>query len=332
MSRLRILLSLFLALTMILLSGVVRGQATISSLNMYKQTAGNPPGFVIEIVGTSLQAPERPRVLVYPPAQVQEIDSTATGIHFVVKSTDTNYVPAEVTLSYSTGPVSKASLKTTCDDDEIDDSFVYVAQAQAKKKYGSSVGSYFDVVQISVVNKCSLPVLIPLAGIYLVGADGDNIHALSLDHVTSIYNNGREFSGARAIFFNILQGAATLGSAVEPFFGHGFTQGVSILGGGFTQGSAAIWKDLSAEQLQNLASQSFQSTEQVAGNGGPLQKFVFLPKSKKDDMTVRNAFARAALARKTQLASLAVGTKPPRPESVLHVDVIPVVMQSPAGK
>ena len=53
-----------------------------------------------------------------------------------------------------------------------------------------------------------------------------------------------------------------------------------ITGGGFTQGAATIWKDLSAEQLQNLTSQSFQATEQIAASGGALQKSIFIPRAK----------------------------------------------------
>jgi hypothetical protein len=332
MPRFRVFHSALLALVVLLLPGFVHGQAVITTVNVYKQTAGSPPSFLVEIIGTSLQQPEPPRVLVYPSATVQPIDSTATEVRVMVKGTDLVYVPIEVTLSYSTGPVSKPTQKTTCSDDDIDKSFLYVTQAQAKKKYGGSVGVYFDVIQMSMVNKCSLPVLVPLAGIYLAVSGRPDIHALSLDHVTSIYSNGKEFTGGRAIYFNILQAAATLGSAIEPFFGHGFTQGVSILGGGFTQGSAAIWKDLSAEQLQNLASQSFQSTEQVAGSGGSLQKFIFLPKTDKKDLTVQNVFTNAAKARAAAIAALPVGAVPPPNVSVLHADIIPVIAQPPAGK
>ncbi len=329
MLRLRPFQFVLVGLAVLILPCIARSQAVITNLNVYKQTAGNPPAFFIEIIGTSLWTPERPRVLVYPSATVQEIDSTATTIHAVVKGADASFVPVEVTLSYTTGPVTKATLKTTCADEDIDRSYLYITQAQSKKKYGSTVGSYFDVVQISIVNKCSLPVLIPLAGIYVAVPPRPDIHALSLDHITSMYNNGKEFTGGRAIYFNILQAAATLGSAIEPFFGHGVTQAVSILGGGFTQGSAAIWKDLSAEQLQNLASQSFQSTEQVASNGGYLQKFVFLPKTDKNDHTLETLFNQTAKAKQ---ALVAKGDPVPAQLSALHADIIPVITQPSVAK
>ncbi len=104
--------------------------------------------------------------------------------------------------------------------------------------------------------------------------------AFSLDHVTSIFSADRKLTGRRAIYFNTVQALATLGSAVEPFFAHGFTQGVAILGGGYTTASKELLVDMSSEQLQNLTSQSFGSTEQVAAHGS-LQKFVFVRRNEK---------------------------------------------------
>jgi hypothetical protein len=282
-----------LILFVVLVSGgQANGQtATITNVNIYKETTGNPPAFIVEITGTNLLLPETPRVLVFPSAgtTITVLDTSVTVIHAEVTAPQ-DYAPTEIALSYSTRTVSRATSITSCNtDEEVKREFFYVPFEQASKKYSRGVATNFDVIQISIVNECPLPVLIPLAGIYL--PDLPNIHAFSLDHVTSIYSNYHQFAGGRAIYFNILQAAATIGSAIEPFFAHGFTQGVSILGGGFTQASAAIWKDLSAEQLQNLASQSYQSTEQVGPNGGSLQKFIFLPKKDKKDKSVQKLFA-----------------------------------------
>ena len=293
--------------------------ATISTVNVYKETTGTPPAFIVEITGTNLLSPETPRLLVFPSegATVTVLDnSSATAIRAAVSATSPGYIVSEVALSYSNGTKSKATTTTTCGADSVPEQFFYVPEGQASKKYGRGVAANFDVIQVSIVNKCSLPVLIPLAGIYLPGAaNKPNIYPFSLDHVTSMYSNNRQFSGPRAIYFNILQASATIGSAIQPFFGPGFTQAVSILGGGFTQASAEIWKDLSAEQLQNLTSQSYQSTEQVGPNGGSLQKFVFLPKSGKKDKTVLQYFAQSTAQ-----------SKP-----TLHVEIIPVLTQTPTS-
>lgn len=299
--------------------------ATITNVNIYKQTTGNPPAFIVEITGTNLLSPESPRVLVFPSptAPIAILDTSATAIRAEV-SAPQDYAISEIALSYSTGTVSKATSITSCDTDaKVKREFFYVPFEQASKKYTRGVAINFDVIQISIVNECPVPVLIPLAGIYL--RDKPNIHAFSLDHVTSIYSNYHQFAGGRAIYFNILQALATVGSAIEPFFAHGFTQGVSILGGGFTQGSAAIWKDLSAEQLQNLTSQSYQSTEQIGPNGGSLQKFIFLPKRDKNDTSVQLLFgipSKKDKKNKNISAQQLLGT---RYQPDMSMEIIPIV-------
>jgi hypothetical protein len=165
-----------------------------------------------------------------------------------------------------------------------------VSNNQSKTKYGNGVAANFHVVQLSMVNQCPMTLVVPLAGIRVVPTginassscndEGNaNLVPLSLDHVTSIYSANRKLTGGRAIFFNSLQALATLGSAIQPFFGAGFTQGVAILGGGFTTAAKEISVDMSTDQLQNITSQSFGPTEQIS-SGGSLQRFVFIPKSK----------------------------------------------------
>ena len=260
------------------------GQAAITKATIFKQIdTGDSLGFVVKIEGTNLTSPENPRVLLLPSTGVDSpgvptYSGTLITMSFTAAST---YVPLEVTLSYSTGPVAKAVTGTECAPNvDVSKSYLLEPEDQVAKKYGHGVSKNFDVIQISVVNKCPIPVLVPLAGIS-VASSTPPLHPFSLNHVTSIFSNDRAFSGPRAVFFNIVQGAVTLGSAIEPFFASGFTKGVAIAGGGFTQGAATIWKDLSAEQLQNLTAQSFQATEQISANGGSLQKSVFIPRTKK---------------------------------------------------
>jgi hypothetical protein len=179
----------------------------------------------------------------------------------------------------------------------------YIRHDQAKTKYGNGVASNFNVIQVSIVNKCSIPIVVPLAGITVTSTQSladlakklENLSTptkgceeatvsqmvpLSLDHVTSIYSANRKLTGARAIYFNSIQALATLGSAIEPFFGSGFTKGVAILGGGFTTASKELSVDMSSEQLQNITAQSFGNTEQVSAAGSLPPKFLFIPRDK----------------------------------------------------
>ena len=189
-----------------------------------------------------------------------------------------------------------------------------VPEDQAENKYGHGVAKNFHIIQLSFVNECPMAIVVPLGGIKVVPGHlpgdappapnaqspitypeqrwykGDrvgtcppeivngkfiNLVPFSLDHITSIYSADRKLTGRRAIYFNIVQAAATMGSAIEPFFGHGFTQGVAILGGGFTTASKEIMVDMSTEQLQNITSQSFGATEQISAKGS-VQKFIFI--------------------------------------------------------
>jgi len=305
----------FALLCFVLLLSVAAAQAqtAITSVNVYRQTNGNPPGYIVEINGTNLLAPVTPQIIVFPSSGVTTTPLSMTAALIRVSlAVPADYVPAEVVLSYVGAPaVSQTLIKNFCDPKvDVKSEMFYVPQEQVAKKYGHGVAAFFDVIQVSVVNKCALPVLIPLAGVAINYGTKRPAYPFSLDHVTSIYSNDRQFSGPRAIFFNSVLAAATIGSAIQPFFGHGFAQGVAILGGGFTQASAAIWKDLSAEQLQNLTSQSFQSTEQVGPNGGALQKNLFVPKKAKKDTALAESFRTETVGLEMQIIPVLTPTTP----------------------
>jgi hypothetical protein len=204
-----------------------------------------------------------------------------------------NYALEEVALSTGSSFVTFETGTLSCDfKSKVTLTPQIVPKKQAGDKYGNGVAKNFHAIQLSIVNECPMAIVVPLGGISVVTDNqaeqtGDNacaergsLAAFSLDHVTSVFSADRKLTGRRAIYFNTVQALATLGSAVEPFFAHGFTQGVAILGGGFTTASKELLVDMSAEQLQNLTSQSFGATEQVASHGS-LQKFVFVRRNEK---------------------------------------------------
>lgn len=274
----------------------------IDSVAVFPQAvsqATSTQDFVLEINGTGFASIDMNNVhiAVFPATAV-------TSIHVLSRSLDNskilaqftapaNYVLEEIALStgsdllpFNTGTVScdfKSKVKLTPQ---------MVPKSQAGNKYGNGVAKNFYAIQLSIVNECPMAIVVPLGGISVAAneppADTDDdackekgvLVAFSLDHVTSIFSADRKLTGRRAIYFNTVQALATLGSAIEPFFARGFTQGVAILGGGFTTASKELLVDMSAEQLQNLTSQSFGSTEQVASHGS-LQKFVFVRRSEK---------------------------------------------------
>ena len=276
----------------------------ITSVVIFPQAAsqGKTQDFFLEIVGTGfgdIKDMSSVHIAVFPATDVKP-----TSIPVLLRSADnskifaqftapTNYAVEEVALSTGSSFVTFDTGMTECDfKSKVRLIPQIVPKKQSGDKYGNGVAKTFHAIQLSIVNECPMAIVIPLGGISVVTdhqaaqpandacTEKGSLVAFSLDHVTSIFSADRKLTGRRAIYFNTVQALATLGSAIEPFFAHGFTQGVAILGGGFTTASKELLVDMSAEQLQNLTSQSFGSTEQVASHGS-LQKFVFVRRDEK---------------------------------------------------
>lgn len=258
--------------------------------------------YLLEITGTgfaSITDMSKVHIVVLPatgvtpspiPALSRSLDNSQILALF---SAPTSYTLEEIALSTGSELLQHNVGSLSCDFDSKAKLIPQIVpKDQAGNKYGNGVAKNFYAVQISIVNECPMAIVVPLGGITIETKDGPKVGdgdkcqenatlvAFSLDHVTSIYSADRKLTGRRAIYFNVVQALATIGSAVEPFFASGFTKGVAILGGGFTTASKEIFVDMSAEQLQNLTSQSFGSTEQVASHGS-LQKFVFVRRNEK---------------------------------------------------
>jgi hypothetical protein len=284
-------------------------QPKIDSVAVFPQSSSSTSqgtstqDFVLEIKGTGFESiadMSKVNIAVFPPAGgnagpipalSRSLDNTKILAQFTAP---TNYAIEGIVLSTGSGPLLPFSTGAlSCDYKSKVKLMPQVAPThQAGDKYGNGVAKNFYAIQISIVNQCPMAIVVPLGGISVVANDPPTssdsgecrensiLVPYSLDHVTSIFSADRKLTGRRAIYFNTVQALATIGSAIEPFFGSGFTEGVAILGGGFTTASKEIFVDMSAEQLQNLTSQSFGSTEQVAAQGS-IQKFVFVRRSEK---------------------------------------------------
>ena len=171
--------------------------------------------------------------------------------------------------------------------------YTILSTEQAKSRFGAGIAKNFYAIELSVVNNGARKVQIPLASIeaeveWASGIDGIKVFLegpitvspVPLAGVTSFFSNDRKASGKRAWFFNLLQGLTTVGSAIESFFGPGFSRGVSIAGGGFRQGAQKVFPDMSEEQLANLTSQSFESVETASPSGGSIGKVIFIQRGR----------------------------------------------------
>lgn len=208
---------------------------------------------------------------------------------------DTDYQLKSIVIA----PAGKSSLsfvvpEITCKPDDILVQYEIAPVNQAKNTFGNGLAKNYHIIQLSIVSKCGRKIVVPLGGVriepiwherqekdkhdYVFGAP--YIAPYGLDHVISVYNTDRTLTGSRALILNITQGMTTVGSAIQVFFGPGFTQGVAIFGGGFRNAMLEVMKDMSAQQLKSLSSETFQTTETVGSNGSsPVQKFIFVPKT-----------------------------------------------------
>ena len=206
--------------------------------------------FVLEITGSGFAGITDMRsvhIAVLPAAGV-----TPTPIPVLSRSLDNskilaqftapaNYALEEVALSTGSSFVTFETGTQSCDfKSQVKHTPQIVPKKQAGDKYGNGVAKNFHAIQVSIVNECPMAIVVPLGGISVVTehqaaqppdnacTEEGSLVAFSLDHVTSIFSADRKLTGRRAIYFNTVQGLATLGSAIEPFFAHGFTQGVAI--------------------------------------------------------------------------------------------------------
>ena len=288
-----LLLSGLLCFFTVVSAPLVWGQAAIASVNVLSQSnaAGATKLLVVEVAGVNLlPIPATPPTVLIVPGVLGASTPVNTPSNNLISAQFTvpkDYQLSQVVLSYPTGgSVSKDVATPPCSDSDIVRTFNFISNDKVKNTFGNGVAKSFYVVKLSIVNKCSQGIVVPLAGITLTpppaSVPGPTSRApYSLSQVTAVYSTDRKLTGTRAICFNIIAALATIGSAIQPFFGPGFTQGVAILGGGFTQAATTIFKDLSPEQLQNIASLSFGDSEQIGPNGGPVNKYLFLPRVKK---------------------------------------------------
>ena len=198
-----------------------------------------------------------------------------------------------LTVPDSTGkPVSASYEMLPVRDKNLIYRSTILSEKQTSSQFGGGIAKNFYAVQLSIVNKGTVKVQVPLASIraeveWFSGLSGSNqdkfyregpatVAPVPLAGAVSYFSTYRQSTGKRAIVFNTLQGLTTIGSAIQLFFGHGFAQGVAIAGGGFRQGLGQIFQDLSDQQLANLTSQSFESLESVSGNGGSIEKVIFI--------------------------------------------------------
>jgi len=162
--------------------------------------------------------------------------------------------------------------------------------------FGEGVAKNFYVIRLSVVNTGTKKVSIPLASIqaeveYFRGTSPKNpktqeylndpptLSPAPLSSVSAFFDFFNKTRGKTARIFNFLDGVTTLSSAILPFAGTSFKDAEAVFTAGFVPAVKKAVGDLSSQQLQNLTSSSWETTETVAAAGGSVVKHIFIEKN-----------------------------------------------------
>jgi hypothetical protein len=194
--------------------------------------------------------------------------------------------PTSFSVSQTVGPAP---------DPNLTYQYTVLNEEQAKVLLGRGVANHFIVCQLSVVNHGKSDLVVPLAAIqveveWLRGrASGAStlrpdpryfiegpatVAPLPLASVSAYFGNDQK-TGWRSTFFNVLTGVATMAAALVPLSGPALKDAQVVFTGGFVPAAGQVWVDLSAQQLENLTSLSWESTETVPA-GGSVQGYIFI--------------------------------------------------------
>ena len=98
---------------------------------------------------------------------------------------------------------------------------------------------------------------------------------IPLASVSAYFGAYQKSRGRRTKWFNMLDGITTLATALVPFTGSALKDAEVILSGGVIPGLRQAWPDLLAQQLQNLTSLSWESSETLAA-GESTAKYIYI--------------------------------------------------------
>ena len=219
--------------------------------------------------------------------------------------------PVQATLSYTqdkTFLVSKDAGPTK--DPNLEFNYTVMDKKSAALILGRGVADNFYVVEVSVTNKGTQKVAVPLSAIeaevewasgyqnkpvdsqkptksptilYLEGPP--TLSPVKLAAVTGFFDSYNKKKSHEAMFFNGLEGLVTLATAMFPFVGPSFKDATGVFNSGFIPGAKQVIPDLSGQQLQTISSQSWQDIENIAASGGQVKKFVYIPRGEQSFST-----------------------------------------------
>lgn len=175
-------------------------------------------------------------------------------------------------------------------DENLEYRYTVLNPKDAIQLFGGGVGQNFFVIELTVVNNGKKKMAVPLGAIQAEAAwrYGDNgkeffeegpatLPSLPLGAVSGYFDAYQKSKGKWAKVFNTLEGVATLAATMVPVI-HEVERPAFILSTGVVPGLRKAIGDLSSEQLQRLASMSWENVEEIVP-GGSKTKFIYIPRA-----------------------------------------------------
>ena len=213
------------------------------------------------------------------------------------------------TVQYQPGPRRDSNLTYK---------YTVLDRKSANTLLGKGIADNFYVLQVSVVNNGEKKVTIPLASIQaeIEWFRGSNkarsvsfvqgpptLAPIPLAAVSGYFDAYQKVVGLRAHLFNTLDAVTTAATALVPFTGPSFKDAEVYFSGGFVPAVRRVLGDLSGQQLQNLTSLSWESSETLPAKGGSKEKLIYIQRNAQFRSEPVRAVGVAAETRK-QIASI----------------------------
>jgi hypothetical protein len=178
-------------------------------------------------------------------------------------------------------------------DENLTYRYTVLSYGEVQQLLGDGVADNFTVVDLAVVNDGPTKVAIPLAGMqaeieWLYGRDvkppddgwflegPPTLPPVPMGTVSAYFGASKKATERRVRVFNTLGAITTLVGALIPFAGIGLKDAEVVFSSGFIPGLQHAWVDISDQQLQNLTTLSWQTSETLAANGGSMQKLIYI--------------------------------------------------------
>ena len=195
-------------------------------------------------------------------------------------------------------------------DENLTYRYTVLSDQEVGHLLGEGVANNFHVVELAVVNDGAKKVAVPLAGMqaeveWLYGPASSpkqtdtrpgaatpqqtrdtymegppTLPPVPMPVVSAYFGASKKSTEHRVKVFNALEGVTTFVGALIPFAGVGLKDAEVVFSSGFIPGLRHAWPDITDQQLQNLTTLSWQTSETLAAGGGTAEKLIYIQKGK----------------------------------------------------